>query len=737
MALDKLTQITTSGINSTTPLSGINVTGIITASSLSVSGITTGAAATFDSVDVLGVLTYDDVTNVDALGIVTARTGVHVTSGSVGIGTDNPTEKLDVRGHLKIDNGPVLENHGTGDALRVTTPSGYCSIGANNTSYAHFYTDRDKFFFNKKLIVDQGIFAAYNEDLHLATNSSGTDIKLTILNSNGNIGIGTDNPSDLLNVYSTGQTRVRIEGDGSATTSASLILQDNDAGANFRGHGVFYYDSISDIEWFSGRPYSGSDAFSIHRQTSVTTPGDTTANKSNLLFIIDSAGNAGIGTDSPTYALDIQDSGAEAVLSLNRTDAATAGVLLVGSGNNANFITGGGNKDLFFATDNTERMRLDASGNFGIGTINPQQKLHLKGTIQLDGTVNAINDNYSRVYQNSSGSVDYGLQLKHYQGDTDDADAAILIGGDTSSREGNIVFYRDVSGTNTETARFDSAGNVGIGTDDPQAKLEIFGGITKTGGGEEVLRVESSDAANIPACITQGQSDSTLSILSGGLSSGSRRGGQIDFIGGTASSDAGTIIFRSGAGGGGTPQPERMRLAASGNFGIGALNPNFALDVVGEVRASTGILFGTDTAAANTLDDYEEGTWTPVYAGNTTAGSYTYGNRTGKYTLIGNKVTVWCAFTDITTSSAGSGAAKVTGLPFANGGAFITIGTLLLDKFNMTSTSIRGIHSRIGTSATEVILRVTRDGLTDTNIAVTDKVNNGSDVEFCITYLVS
>ena len=56
--------------------------------------------------------------------------------GSVGIGTDNPSEKLDVRGHLKIDNGPVLENHESGDALRVTTPSGYCSICLLYTSDA-------------------------------------------------------------------------------------------------------------------------------------------------------------------------------------------------------------------------------------------------------------------------------------------------------------------------------------------------------------------------------------------------------------------------------------------------------------------------------------------------------------------------------------------------------------------------------------------------------------------------
>ena len=135
MALDKLTQITSTGINSTTPLTGINVTGIITASSLSVSGITTGAAATFDSVDVLGVLTYDDVTNVDALGIVTARSGVRVTGGSIGIGTDNPTKDLTITGNnpgilLKEDSAnselllTVNDSDGTG-VIAATRPSNY------------------------------------------------------------------------------------------------------------------------------------------------------------------------------------------------------------------------------------------------------------------------------------------------------------------------------------------------------------------------------------------------------------------------------------------------------------------------------------------------------------------------------------------------------------------------------------------------------------------------------------
>ena len=50
-----------------------------------------GGAIVGGALTVTGVLTYDDVTNIDSVGVITARSGVHVTSGSVGIGTDNPT----------------------------------------------------------------------------------------------------------------------------------------------------------------------------------------------------------------------------------------------------------------------------------------------------------------------------------------------------------------------------------------------------------------------------------------------------------------------------------------------------------------------------------------------------------------------------------------------------------------------------------------------------------------------
>ena len=80
-----------------TPNAGAIFTGLTTAQSgLNV----TGGAIVGGGLTVTGVLTYDDVTNVDSIGVVTARSGIHVTGvgASVGIGTDDPATKLHIHG---------------------------------------------------------------------------------------------------------------------------------------------------------------------------------------------------------------------------------------------------------------------------------------------------------------------------------------------------------------------------------------------------------------------------------------------------------------------------------------------------------------------------------------------------------------------------------------------------------------------------------------------------------------
>jgi hypothetical protein len=65
---------------------------------------------------------------------------------------------------------------------------------------------------------------------------------------------------------------------------------------------------------------------------------------------------------------------------------------------------------------------------------------------------------------------------------------------------------------------------------------------------------------------------------------------------------------------------------------------------------SDGLKFNGDTAAANALDDYEEGTWTPTIKGGTSAGTGTYGVQEGFYRKVGQLVFVsaymtWTAHT--------------------------------------------------------------------------------------------
>jgi hypothetical protein len=77
-----------------------------------------------------------------------------------------------------------------------------------------------------------------------------------------------------------------------------------------------------------------------------------------------------------------------------------------------------------------------------------------------------------------------------------------------------------------------------------------------------------------------------------------------------------------------------------------------------------GIQFNGDTAAANALDDYEEGTWTPVFEGTVNPSGLSLGNTDATYTKIGNSVRLSLNVTVSNIGTGGSGGMKVTGLPF-------------------------------------------------------------------------
>ena len=114
---------------------------------------------------------------------------------------------------------------------------------------------------------------------------------------------------------------------------------------------------------------------------------------------------------------------------------------------------------------------------------------------------------------------------------------------------------------------------------------------------------------------------------------------------------------------------------------------------------SDGLKFGTDTAAANALDDYEEGTWTPTFVN---FGTGTYTHQLGIYTKIGNLVTVQCHL-DVGSPGNASGAVQVSGLPFAalnSSNMYGVSSSIHGTSWNTQRTSLNLLVSPNGTSTT-------------------------------------
>ena len=102
----------------------------------------------------------------------------------------------------------LTPSSGTTGYWQVNTPSGNVQIGAQNTSYAHFQTDRARFYFNKEVQVDGGVIRSHNEDLQLGR--AGTSDKIQIRTTT--IGFFLDGAEDM-----------RLENDGDLHVERDVI----------------------------------------------------------------------------------------------------------------------------------------------------------------------------------------------------------------------------------------------------------------------------------------------------------------------------------------------------------------------------------------------------------------------------------------------------------------------------------------------------------------------------------
>jgi hypothetical protein len=220
---------------------------------------------------------------------------------------------------------------------------------------------------------------------------------------------------------------------------------------------------------------------------------------------------------------------------------------------------------------------------------------------------------------------------------------ANTAGGMYLATEG-AFFFRKSTAPFTEYARITSVGNVGIGTAAPTSSLDVV-------------------SAGTGVAEFEGPANATVSFKGVGFVEGLIRCGGEFTIGSTNNFP---IAFL-------TNNSEKVRILAGG-----------------------GITFNGDTAAANALDDYEEGTFTATLKGSTTDPT-TPVTSTGTYTKIGPQVTVVITYNSVNTTGA-NGNVSIAGMPFTSA----VTSTGAVNCFQFTFPSNTSLASYIGATSTTV-----------------------------------
>ncbi len=267
------------------------------------------------------------------------------------------------------------------------------------------------------------------------------------ITSAGSVGIGTSSPS----TYS-----------GSAN---DLVV----AGSGQRGITIASTDSVQSNLFFADAD-SGSGEYAGYLAYVHSTDHLAVATASAERMRIASDGSVGIGTSSPARPLQVaMDNAGATVASLKNSGATSAMLGFQGSGstNDSNVRIGvSDDTDFTVTTNNSEAMRIDSSGNVGIGTTPSGSKLHLR---------NDTSSTYIRL-QNSAASDIYvganGTNLVAFNGGSErmriDSSGNLLV-GTTSLGNADVGVEARANGTLTTTADSQTAlfvKRIGSGSND-------------------------------------------------------------------------------------------------------------------------------------------------------------------------------------------------------------------------------------------------------------------------------
>ena len=149
--------------------------------------------------------------------------------------------------------------------------------------------------------------------------------------------------------------------------------------------------------------------------------------------------------------------------------------------------------------------------------------------------------------------------------------------------------------------------------------------------------------------------------------------------------------------------------------------------------ANKGVVLGvTSNTDGNTLDDYEEGTWTVTpYDDSGNSSSTTY---TGYYTKIGNLVSVNVYMVNISSAGLTSGESVTVNLPFTVKSSTYSVGGVISDNVDFSSGRTQ-INARANSNDPSIIFRGSGDATGDDAITWGEITNTVSDIFFSVTYL--